>query len=86
MDPLQGPRYTVEIDFVLSVGKTANHRWDIDNLVKPVLDSLANIIGWREFRGLPQVDDESIDRLVATKRIARAGEQTGVSIRVMASQ
>jgi Holliday junction resolvase RusA-like endonuclease len=60
----------------------ASDVWDLDNLIKPTLDALGGAIGWRRWKGPPQVDDERIDRIIASKRPVRAGESTGARIRI----
>jgi Holliday junction resolvase RusA-like endonuclease len=77
-----GVRFEVEIDFRLPLAVRANDAWDLDNLIKPTLDALGGAIGWRRWKGRPQVDDERVDRIVASKRPVRAGERTGARIRI----
>ncbi len=75
-------RFAVELDFVLPLGLNANERWDLANLIKPTVNSLGPIIGWRFWHGAQQVDDERIDHIVASKRSAREKEQPGARIAV----
>jgi Holliday junction resolvase RusA-like endonuclease len=77
-----GMRFEVEIEFRLPLPVRANEAWDLDNLIKPTLDALGGAIGWRRWRGRPQVDDERVDRIIASKRPVRAGETTGARIRI----
>lgn len=81
---LVGERFAVEVEFVMPPPRTHNDRWDIDNLVKPVLDSLGSVLGRRTWNGPDQADDERVDRLTAAKRTAAPGEPTGATIRVRA--
>jgi Holliday junction resolvase RusA-like endonuclease len=81
-DVPDGLRFEVEIEFRLPLAVRANDAWDLDNLIKPTLDSLGGAIGWRRWRGRPQVDDERVDRIIASKRPVRAGEGTGAHIRI----
>jgi predicted RNase H-like nuclease/Holliday junction resolvase RusA-like endonuclease len=79
-----GVRFCVEIDFRLPTPRTSNDALDIDNLVKPTLDALGGVIGWRLWNGARQADDERVDELHAMKRTVRDGEQAGASIQVRA--
>jgi Holliday junction resolvase RusA-like endonuclease len=79
-----GLRFEIEIEFRLPLAVRANDAWDLDNLIKPTLDALGGAIGWRRWRGRPQVDDERVDRIIASKRPIRAGEGPGAHIRISA--
>jgi Holliday junction resolvase RusA-like endonuclease len=79
---LPGLRFSVEIDFRLPVAARRNEAWDLDNLIKPTLDALGGVIGWRRWKGSPQADDERVDRIVAHKHTVREGESPGAHIRV----
>ena len=75
-------RVAVEVHFRLGRGRTANERWDLDNLLKPTIDALSPVLGRRRMAGNPQVDDERVDEIHATKRVAADGERPGATIRV----
>ncbi|MGH3614623.1 MAG: hypothetical protein ACRDRK_18940 [Pseudonocardia sp.] len=77
-----GARSQVEVEFRLPVPVTRNDAWDLDNLLRPTLDALGGVVGWRRWNGPRQADDERIDRIVASKRTVRDGESVGARIRV----
>lgn len=78
--PLLG-RLSVELGFVLPQPTMKGQGWDLDNLIKPTIDALAPVIGARPGNWKwAQVDDERVDRIVATKRTARPSEATGAAI------
>lgn len=79
----QAVRFAVEVEFRLPAGRTRNEVWDLDNLVKPTLDALGGVIGWRSWQGRPQADDERIDRIVASKRPVAADEVPGARLRIV---
>lgn len=79
-----GTRFAVEVEFRLPLPGTRNDAWDLDNLIKPTLDALGGVIGWRRWNGRQQADDERIDRIVASKRTIRTGEAAGARIRIAA--
>ena len=79
-----GARFAVELEFRLPAATRANEAWDLDNLVKPTLDALGGVIGFRRWKGPRQADDERVDRIVASKRPAALHESPGASIRVVA--
>jgi Holliday junction resolvase RusA-like endonuclease len=56
--------------------------WDIDNLVKPTMDAMEQVLGLRSWRGRPQAQDDRVDSLFATKRMVNEGETTGARIAV----
>lgn len=60
--------------------------WDIDNLVKPTMDALGGVLGYRQWKGPVQVADDTVDRLEATKRTARPDEGIGAVIEVLAAE
>lgn len=71
-----GERFEVELDFVLSEQPPWHPRREIDNLIKPVLDSLGPLIGYRTGARSDEADDSKVARLVAQKRkVAGAGEE-----------
>ena len=47
-------RFAVEIEFRLPPARTRNDAWDLDNLIKPTLDALGGVIGWRVWNGKPR--------------------------------
>lgn len=83
---LPGPqtRFAVEISYRFATPRTVSERWDLDNLVKPTIDALTPILGLRPIAGLPQVDDERVDEIHATKRPSPEGEDPGARITVRA--
>lgn len=76
-------RFAVEVEFRLPPSGNRNEAWDLDNLVKPTLDALGGVIGWRRWKGRPQADDERIDRIVASKRSAGDDEDPGARLRIV---
>jgi len=83
---LPGPqtRFAVEINYRLATPRTMSEQWDLDNLVKPTIDALTPILGLRPIAGPPQVDDERVDEIHATKRPVREGERPGAEVIVRA--
>ncbi len=79
--PLPG-RLEVTMHFRLPPPWRSGQGWDLDNLVKPTLDALTPVLGRRAIAGPEQSDDERVDRLVASKRTVREGENTGATILV----
>lgn len=83
-----GPRFAaasrigVDVAFRLDPSQRGNNAPDLDNLIKATIDALDGLLGPRSIKGRPQADDERIDRILATKRIARDGEEPGARIRV----
>ena len=75
-------RFAVEIEYRTPLPKRAGEWWDLDNLIKPTLDAMASVFGAREWRGAPQAADDRVDRIAASKRTARRGEEPGARIRV----
>jgi Holliday junction resolvase RusA-like endonuclease len=59
-------------------------RWaptHLDNLLKATIDALDGVLGLRRGRfARPQADDERIDRIVASKRLAQPGETPGARV------
>jgi crossover junction endodeoxyribonuclease RusA len=81
-EPLTGLPVYLRLDFVLPRPvQTAKHRPtppavkrpDLDKLCRAVLDALT---------GVAYTDDSQVSTLWSTKRIAEAGEQPGVAIRI----
>ncbi|MFJ1510973.1 hypothetical protein [Cellulosimicrobium funkei] len=78
-------RYSVELEFRLAPARHRGEVWDIDNLAKPTLDAMADVLGQRDWAGVPQPADDRVDRLLATKRQPLPGEQPGACITVETS-
>jgi Holliday junction resolvase RusA-like endonuclease len=74
--------FKVQIDFRTPVPRTANDRWDIDNLVKPTLDAMEGVFGLRAWKGVPQPNDDKVVELTATKRTVASDEVAGATVRV----
>jgi Holliday junction resolvase RusA-like endonuclease len=74
--------FSVRIEFRTPVARTANERWDLDNLVKPTLDAMEGVFGLRAWRGVAQPNDDKVTRLEASKRTVDRGEQAGAQIDV----
>ena len=68
-----GP-FAVRMEFRTPPPRTANDRWDLDNLVKPTLDALDGVFGLRAWAGRPQPNDDRVTYLEAWKRDVRTGE------------
>jgi hypothetical protein len=75
-------RFSVLLEFRTPEARSANEVWDIDNLVKPTLDSMEGVFGLRPWRGPMQAADDRVDHLVASKRTVRADESPGARIEV----
>lgn len=75
-------RFAVRILFRLGASRTPNEVWDLDNLIKPTLDAMEGVFGFRAWNGRPQAADDRVDRLEAIKRRARDGEVPGATIDV----
>ena len=81
--PAFAGRFSVELHFVLPQPTMMGQGWDLDNLIKPTIDSLAPVIGVRPGQWkFEQADDERVDRIVASKRTANDGEGVGATITV----
>jgi Holliday junction resolvase RusA-like endonuclease len=76
------PAYPVRIEFRTPEPKTANDRWNLDNLVKPTLDAMEGVFGLRAWKGVPQPNDDKVVHLDASKRTVLPGEDTGATIDV----
>lgn len=74
------------MEFRTARPRNASERWDIDNLVKPTLDSMEGVLGARAWRGLPQPADDRVDHLEAGKRTVRPKEVAGARIEVWISE
>lgn len=75
-------RFSVRIDFRLGSSRTAGEVWDLDNLIKPTLDAMEGVFGWRQWRGHPQPADDRVDRIQAAKRVTPDSERPGATIDV----
>jgi Holliday junction resolvase RusA-like endonuclease len=82
VSPRPDARFRVQIEFRTPEPTTTNHRWDLDNLVKPTLDAMEGIFGLRDWRGVPQPNDDLVVQLVASKRTISASELAGAHIAV----
>ncbi len=82
---LPGERLGVTVDFVLPPRRDSRDEWDLDNLLKPTIDALIDVLGTRPIASVrPQADDERLDAIIATKRRANDGEAVGAHIEVWA--
>lgn len=70
------------MEFRTTAPRNVNERWDIDNLVKPTLDSMEGVLGARAWRGVPQPADDRVDHLEAWKRKVGADESAGARVEV----
>jgi len=70
------------VEFRIAAARNANEVWDLDNLIKPTLDAMKGIFGFRPWKGHPQAADDKVDRLEAVKRLPHEGEPTGATIDV----
>lgn len=80
--PVPTARFAVGIDLRMPAPLTANHVWDLDNLVKPTLDALEGVFGLRRWAGRPQAADDRVDHLVASKRTVDIEESPGATITI----
>lgn len=74
--------FSVRLAFRTPVPRTANDRWDLDNLVKPTLDAMEGVFGLRAWAGSPQPNDDRVVRLEASKRTVGGSERPGATIDV----
>lgn len=81
-DPTQS-RFEVAFAFRMPVARTKGEQWDLDNLIKPTLDAMTSVFGVRKWLGRPQVADDRVDRITASKRTVGPGEEAGATIRVL---
>lgn len=82
VQPPENARFRVAITFWAAAATRPDERWDIDNLVKPTLDAMEGVFGLRQWRGVPQPQDDRVDELVATKRTAASANESGAMIEV----
>ena len=80
--PVTSSRFRVEITFFTAAPTRPDERWDIDNLAKPTLDAMEGIFGQRQWRGVPQPEDDRVDELVLVKSPATASARAGARVRV----
>lgn len=80
--PRPDARFSVRMVFRTAASRTANDRWDIDNLVKPTLDAMEGVFGLRDWLGLPQPADDRVDHIEARKRSVGPDEESGARIEV----
>lgn len=74
-------RFAIEIEYRLDPGQIGNNATDLDNLIKATIDALDEVLGPRPGSfARPQADDERVDRIVASKRVARLGESSGARV------
>lgn len=83
VSPRPKGRLALHLDFVLDRSQVGSRAPDLDNLIKSTVDALGGVLGlragnWRT----AQADDERIDRIFASKRLARVDESSGASIEV----
>jgi hypothetical protein len=70
------------IKFRTPQARNANEVWDLDNRIKPTLDSMEGVFGLRAWKGPTQAADDRVDHLEASKRTVSAGELPGARIEV----
>lgn len=75
-------RFAVSVDFRTPAPQRRGEAWDLDNLVKPTLDAMEGIFGVRAWKGVPQPNDDRVDRLAASKQTAGSEADVGASITV----
>lgn len=73
-------RIGVDVSYRLAPSQRGHNAPDLANLIKATIDALEGLLGPRPIAGRPQADDQRIDRIVATKRMAREGEEPGARI------
>jgi predicted RNase H-like nuclease/Holliday junction resolvase RusA-like endonuclease len=74
-------RVAVEVEYRLDPSQIGNNAPDLDNLLKATIDALDEVLGPRLGRfAHPQADDERVDRIVASKRVARPSETPGARL------
>jgi Holliday junction resolvase RusA-like endonuclease len=76
-------RVAIEVEYRLDPSQISHNAPDLDNLLKATIDALDQVLGPRpgRFAG-PQADDERVDRIVASKRVARPDETPGAHIQI----
>jgi Holliday junction resolvase RusA-like endonuclease len=74
-------RVAIEVEYRLDPGQVGHHAPDLDNLIKATIDALDEVLGLRRGRfARPQADDERVDRIMASKRVAQLGETPGACV------
>jgi Holliday junction resolvase RusA-like endonuclease len=74
-------RIALEVECRLDPSQIDHNAPDLDNLLKATIDALDEVLSNRPARfARPQLDDERIARIVASKRIAQPGETPGARI------
>lgn len=74
-------RVALEIEYRLDPQQTGHNAPDLDNLLKATTDALDEVLGPRLGRfARPQADDERIDRIHASKRLAGPDEIPGARV------
>ncbi|WP_067433543.1 DUF429 domain-containing protein [Nocardioides jensenii] len=64
-------RVAIELSFMLAPGQTGRNEPDLDNLVKPTIDALDEVLGRRPGTGSRiEADDVRVDRIMAFKQPA----------------
>jgi Holliday junction resolvase RusA-like endonuclease len=71
-------RVALENEYRLDPHQTGHNAPDLDNLIKATIDALDEVLGRRPGTFVrPQADDERVDRIVASKRVAYPGGTLG---------
>lgn len=71
----------VKVDFFLAPDQVDRVEPDLDNLIKSTVDALDGVLGVRSGTGSrTEADDVRVERIVASKRPALAGEDPGARI------
>jgi predicted RNase H-like nuclease/Holliday junction resolvase RusA-like endonuclease len=74
-------RVALEVEYRLDPVQIGHNAPDLDNLLKATIDALDEVLGLRPGRfARPQADDERVDRIVASKRVAGPGETPGARV------
>lgn len=74
-------RIALEIEYRLGPLQVGHNAPDLDNLLKATIDAMDGVLGDRPGRFVrPQADDERIDRIVASKRVAGPDETPGARV------
>ena len=74
-------RVALEVEYRLDPSQIGHNAPELDNLLKATIDALDEVLGLRQGRfARPQADDERVDRIVASKRVARRGETPGARV------
>lgn len=74
-------RVALEVEYRLDPSQIGHIAPDLGNLLKATIDALHEVLGHRPGRfARPQADDERIDRILTSKRVARPGETPGARL------